>query len=339
MDRIDLEFKKEFLKNTANNFIKMKENGEYDPSLLAEVDKEILEQIIEDSNKYYNYMYKINEENYEYLRKYMECLDVKNYGCESNDVVLIDCSDALCSITQPSWFNNNQGVGNVVTSAKGNLNLSFKCVNDGKLVLEFKSLDYKDKQRNRIPLYIDYTEIIIDNENILTGSMVSWHDKPFYFEKDVKNDQIVNVQVSWLPLNKESNIRTSAYSDKFFNILSRSRLDIKNKGIENNNIAILEKNDPNCEIFQPRWFNNNEDIGTVITSVNRDLYLSFKCVNDGNLVIELKGLDFKDNDGNRIPIFIDFTYLAVDGEELITIVWFHGTTVHIYSINKLTMDK
>jgi len=94
-----------------------------------------------------------------------------------------------------------------------------------KIIEESKSIEDKINEKidyERIPLYIDYTEIIIDNENILTGSMVSWHDKPFYFEKDVKNDQIVNVQVSWLPLNKESNIRTSAYSDKFFNILSRS---------------------------------------------------------------------------------------------------------------------
>lgn len=319
MDRIDLEFKEEFLKNTAKNFIEMKEKGEYDPSLLYEEDKNILEWIVEDTNNYYNYMYTINEENYEHLRKYLECrIDIKNYGSEANDVILIDCNDPLCNTTQPHWFNNNEGVGNVITSVKGDLNLTFKCVNDGKLVLEFKGLDYKDKRGNRIPLYIDYTEIIIDEENILTGSMVSWHDNPFYFEKEVTDGQIVNVQVTWLPLNKESNIKLHDESDQFFNILSRARIDIKNRGVSDNNIIILENNDPNLDVSQPSWFNNHEGIGTMLTSLKGDLNLSLKCINDGNMTIEFKGLDFKDKNGNRIPIFIDYTYLMIDGKELIS---------------------
>ena len=52
--------------------------------------------------------------------------------------ILVDCDDSLCNIIQPIWFNNNQGVGTVLSSVKGELNLSFKCVNDGTLVLEFK---------------------------------------------------------------------------------------------------------------------------------------------------------------------------------------------------------
>ena len=317
IDRIDLEFKEEFLKKTAENFIKMKENGEYDPSLLEEVDKNILEWIVENTDQYYNYMYNIDEDKFEFLRKFLECrIDVKNYGLEGNEIIVADCDDALCKISQPSWFKDNQGVGSVITSVRGELNFSLNCVNDGKLVLEFKGLDYNDKQGNRIPLYIDYTEITIDDENLLTGSMVSWHDSPFYYVKDVKDGQTVNVHVTWKPLNKESNLKLRPDSDKFLNILSRCRLDIKNRGAADNTVILVNSNDSECEFSQPDWYRHDDGVGTMITTTNRDLNLSIQCVKDGNLLLEFKGLDYREQNGNRVPIFIDYSRIVVDGEEL-----------------------
>ena len=212
MDRIDLEFKKEFLENTAENFKEMIRNNEFDPSLLEEDDQHVLNWIINDTENYYKYMYTINEKNYDYLSKYMECrLDIKNYGTSNNDVLITDCNDPLCKITQPVWFKNDQGIGTTIQSITGCLDLSLKCINDGNLVLEFRSIDYEDKNGNRIPLIIDYTEIIIDDENIVSGSVVSWHDNPFVFSIKVSDGQKIKLHFTWKPINRDSN---SIYENK-----------------------------------------------------------------------------------------------------------------------------
>jgi hypothetical protein len=84
------------------------------------------------------------------------------------------------------------------------LDLSFKCVNDGIITFGFKGLDYRDKKGYRIPIYIDYTEIIIDDESLVSGSKVCWHDNPFNYNKKVKNGQIIKIQVKWRPVNPNS---------------------------------------------------------------------------------------------------------------------------------------
>ena len=146
-------------------------------------------------------------ENAEFLIKYLESrIDIKNYGTETNNIVLLKSNDSSMNITQPSWFNNEEGVGTVVKSVKGDLNLSFKCVNDGKLVIGFKSIDYRDKTGNIIPIYIDYTEILVNDKSIIEGSQVSWHDSPFIFEKEVEDGEIINIKVSWVPINFKSNL-------------------------------------------------------------------------------------------------------------------------------------
>ena len=227
MDRIDIKFKKEFLESTANNFREMIINNEFDPSLLAEKDQYILNWIINDTENYYKYHYIINEENYDDLSKYIECrIDVKNNGKIGNDVFLIKNDELLTKITQPGWFNDKNGKGTVIQSITGNLDLTFKCINDGKLEFDFRSIDYKDNLGNRIPLLIDYTEIIIDDETIISGSMVAWHDSPYVYTKTVEDGQIVHLHVTWKPINRESN---SLYDNKQINLGTADVINLINE--------------------------------------------------------------------------------------------------------------
>ncbi|WP_323735643.1 glycosyltransferase [Methanosphaera sp. ISO3-F5] len=212
MDRIDIQFKKEFLENTANNFREMIQNNEFDPSLLAENDQYILNWIINDTENYYKYNYTINEENYDYLSKYVECrIDIKNYGTIGNDVLLLKNNEILTKITQPGWFNDKKGRGTVIQSITGSLDLTFKCIKQGILEFNFRSIDYRDNLGNTMPLLIDYTEIIIDDETIISGSMVAWHDSPYTYSKKVEDGQKVHLHVTWKPINRDSN---SLYDNK-----------------------------------------------------------------------------------------------------------------------------
>ena len=273
-------------------------------------------------------------ENAEYLIKYLESrIDIKNYGTENNNIVLLNSSDSSLNITQPSWFNDDRGIGSVVTGVKGDLDLSFKCVNDGKLMIGFKSIDFRDKYGNRVPIYLDYTEILINDELVVDGSQVSWHDSPFIFEKDVNDEDIINIKVKWCPINYKSNFFIETDHEKLMDTFYNARIDIKNYGSAGNDLTLVECDDSSTSIFKPNWFKNHEGIGTVVSSSKGDLNLSFKCINDGILKIDFRAIDFRDRDDNRVPIYIDYHKIDIDGESII-----NGSTV-IFHDNPLSYGK
>lgn len=263
------------------------------------------------NSKYFN-------ENAEFLIKYLESrIDIKNYGNETNDIILLKSNDSSLKFTRPSWFKNENGVGSVVNSVKGDLNLSFKCVNDGRLVIGFKSIDYRDKTGNRIPIYIDYTEILV-NDNVIVGeSQVSWHDSPFIFEKDVKDGELINIKVRWGPINYKSNLFLETDYEKLINNFYEARIDVKNVGKENNDLILVDCDDSLSHIYKPIWFKDEFGVGTVVDSSSGIINISFKCINDGNLNIDFRAIDFKDRNNKRIPIFIDYTKIRVNDVDII----------------------
>ena len=147
--------------------------------------------------------------------------------------------------------------------------------------------------------------------------MVTWHDNPFIYNKKVKNGQKIHIKVKWLPVHEESNLEISPKS-KISDLLSRCRIDIRNKGNKENNIVIIDNDDIEANIIQPKWFRDENGVGTVVDSDTGELSLSFKCINDGKLDIKFKGMDFKDENENRIPIYIDYNEILIDDKPIIT---------------------
>ena len=95
-----------------------------------------------------------------------------------------------------------------------------------------------------------------------------------------------------------------------------ARIDIKNFGGNNNSVLILDNSDSNSEISTPDWFNDIAGIGTSIHSSEGILDLKLKCINDGELKISLRGIDARDKNGKRFPIYIDFTDFSVNNKSL-----------------------
>lgn len=279
------------------------ENNEYLEKETERIDNEI-------NAPYFN-------ENAEFLRKYVESrIDIKNFGNETNDICILESNDSNLNIVHPSWFNDEEGIGTIVNSVKGDLDLSFKCINDGKLSILFKAIDYRDKNENRIPIYIDYTEIIINDEVIVDGSHVSWHDNPLIFEKEVKNEDIINIKVKWEPVNHKSNIFLPTDYDKMIDNFYEARIDIKNNGKKDNSIILVDCDDYSSNIYKPVWLKDEYGVGTVVFSRKCNMNLSFKCINDGELEINFRANDFFDKN-NKIPIFIDYSKIRVNGKDLI----------------------
>ena len=318
---IDIETLREYFKFVTKNDYDLNDD---------KIKKESFNELIKINDRIYGKMELLVEEtenlnntliapqfnkNAEFLTKFMESrIDIKNFGNETNDIIIVESDDSSVNVTKPNWFSDDEGIGTVINSVKGSLNLSFKCVNDGRLEIAFKGIDYKDKKDNRIPIYVDYNEIVIDGKTIIEGSRVSWHDNPYIYTDEVKDGQIVDIQLKWAPFTQESNLYVMPKSEEYLNNFYKSRIDIKNSGDKTNRLMVVESDDPSSIIYEPHWLNDDNGIGTVVFSIKGEIDLSFKCINDGDLEIDFKSFDFRDHDNKKIPIFIDYTEIIVDGE-------------------------
>ena len=318
VDRLK-DYLKYISKNNYNNLdLNLKEVSFNELIKINRFISENKESLEEETKYIYN---KINSsyfnENAEFLRKYLESrIDIKNYGNETNNIIILKSDDSSLNIKQPSWFNDEEGIGTIVNSVKGDLNLSIKCVNDGKLTIGFKAIDYRDKNENRIPIYIDYTEIVINDEIIVDESHVSWHDNPFIYEKNVKDGEIINIKVKWAPINYESNIFLPTNHDKLIENFYEAMIDVKNRGKEDNNIILLDCDDNYSNTYKPSWLKGEDGSGVVVFSRKGNINLSFKCVNDGELEINFRSNDLRDKN-NKIPIFIEYTKIKINGKNII----------------------
>lgn len=116
------------------------------------------------------------------------------------DFQIISISDAKAKVTKPEWFQKN-GIGYIIHSYAGKLELVIKTTVEGQLqisLLGLYVLDPKDKSK-RIPYWIDYTSLNI-NENTIFGKLTpAWHDKPYRYVMDVKAGEEITVRMEWLP--------------------------------------------------------------------------------------------------------------------------------------------
>lgn len=124
-------------------------------------------------------------------------IDIKNEGNESNSVDVLNSSDQNVLIAYPSWFCDVKGKGLKIESEKGNLDLKIKCINDGNLTIGFRGIDYRDKYRNRIPIYVKFTEIFINGVKINNDEKIVFHDNPVIFRKKVDDNEIITIHASW----------------------------------------------------------------------------------------------------------------------------------------------
>ena len=134
------------------------------------------------------------------LSKFIEArVDLKNYGSESNSVVV---EDVNCDIQEdyPNWWKGNEGKGLVVRCTSGDLKLKVKCINKGLLKISLRSEDIRDDNRQRIPIYLKYTEFAVNGENILEKPIFAHHDNPINYKKEVNDSEIIDISVKWEPV-------------------------------------------------------------------------------------------------------------------------------------------
>lgn len=253
-------------------------------------------------------------------------LDIKNIGADSNEVKVIEISDADAAVEAPKWMHKN-GSGIVVKSKKGTLLLRVKCYGDGKLNIALKGADFRDVCDDRIPVWVDYTKFIVDGNIIFNSIKQVYHDMPYKFTMDVKNGQTVDLRVKWMQdvtigqgINRtyriqENTRKTTATKNEIPYTVSYARIDIKNEGSAENNIKIIMIHDDAIKIESPKWLQKNGN-GVVLKSRKGSFSSKVKCIGNGKLHITLRGADIRDSRNKRIPIWLNYTKFIVNDKTI-----------------------
>lgn len=134
------------------------------------------------------------------LEKYnIARIDLKNIGSENNSIAINSISDINATYSTPNWFKNHEGRGVVIQGHNNFIEIEIECVLDGKLNIILRSVDSR-YENQKIPIYINYKKLIIDDKIIFDESKIVYHDEPFVYELNVVNKQRLKILIEWEPI-------------------------------------------------------------------------------------------------------------------------------------------
>ena len=99
--------------------------------------------------------------------------------------------------------------------------------------------------------------------------------------------------------------------DELKRLLEMARIDIKNRG-DGNDVKVIVAEGGDCKITKPSWFAKC-GVGYQIESCGKHLLLDLECYGTGELMVRLRGIDRRTQGGDKIPLWVDYTHLSVDG--------------------------
>ncbi|HIH34956.1 MAG TPA: hypothetical protein HA355_05425 [Methanosphaera sp.] len=103
----------------------------------------------------------------------------------------------------------------------------------------------------------------------------------------------------------------------FIKVWNISRVDIKNIGNESNSIRIYEKEiryEKSLNISNPEWYTDNTGKGTKIEFENNKMNIGFQCINNGDVNINLRGVDYRNSNNERLPIYLNIKKVILNNK-------------------------
>lgn len=131
-------------------------------------------------------------------------IDIKNNGNKKNDIELLEKTDESAVILYHPMLNNEYGNGFIISSTKGEINLKIKCIEAGELSFKFRGPDVRSRENKRFPVYLDILSITVNNVKVINSHKLVWHNKPINYNLKVRDSEIVEINIKWLPFNNSS---------------------------------------------------------------------------------------------------------------------------------------
>ena len=120
-------------------------------------------------------------------------IDIKNMG-EGNDVKIKIAEGKRCNLYQAQWFSHG-GNGYVLETYDRQIVLELECVGAGKLLIRLQGIDRRTADGTRLPLWVDYMGLVVNGKIIFDGIKQQWHDKAYYFTKEVYAGEKFRVEI------------------------------------------------------------------------------------------------------------------------------------------------
>ena len=144
---------------------------------------------------------KFNEINsLEQLQRYFTArLDIQLIETDAGDFQIVSVSDDTAKLEKPDWFQKD-AIGYVIQSYAGKMEIVAKATSSGKCILKLKGMDVRDPadRTKRIPYWIDYTKLLVNEQVIFDTLTPAWHDKPYQYNMNVTAGDEIKIQVEWI---------------------------------------------------------------------------------------------------------------------------------------------
>ena len=130
-------------------------------------------------------------------------IDAKFMGA-TGDFQILAISDKKASVSKPGWFQRT-GIGYVIQSSNKNLTFIIRVTTDGQIIFNLRGMDVRISENwqkgiaKRIPYWIDYSKLIINEKTVLDKLTPTWCDEPYCYNLNVKADEEITVKVEWMP--------------------------------------------------------------------------------------------------------------------------------------------
>lgn len=121
-------------------------------------------------------------------------LDVRNVGTDTNYIKILNKDEDL-DVKNPQWLDNGRGC--VIELVKNPIDLNFECNGKGKMILYLKGVDFRNSQSERIPIYIIYKKLIINDEVIFNDRILNWHNDQYIHRKNCEDNEKINIQIEF----------------------------------------------------------------------------------------------------------------------------------------------
>ena len=123
-------------------------------------------------------------------------IDILNSNIDSNSIEILNNPKSV-DVIFPDWFKYADGKGAVIQTNEKSFDLKFQCINKGLLNIILRGPDVHDKSGKRIPSYVEFNKVSMNNEDIINGDVLVWHDEPYTFKKDVDDGEHIEIHVEW----------------------------------------------------------------------------------------------------------------------------------------------
>lgn len=122
-------------------------------------------------------------------------IDIKNKG-EGNDVKVRVLDGDKSRVVHASWLSKG-GNGYMLVAEDKYLLLELECVGTGTLQLRLRGINKTMPGGERIPAWIDYTRLAVNDEIVFWELKPQWFNDSYLFNRKVSDGEKLKVEISW----------------------------------------------------------------------------------------------------------------------------------------------